>query len=109
KLEIQGYNKRELIFAKKNQLSTYERPQLPKAKALPAPMSAEKAAKKATMKGKYSQLLKKFPARMDYLQYGFEKDYGLYPQTDYMGQKDLPAGYWIYIYPNWYIFKSKNK
>lgn len=109
KVEIQRYNHREVIEATPQQLSLYARPKLAKPKKMPPPMDAKEAAKKATMGGKYSDLLRKIPARMDYLQYGYEKDYGHYPVTDYLGHKDLPAGYWVYIYPDWYIFKTKKK
>ena len=27
----------------------------------------------------------------------------------YAGYRDLPTGYWVYVYPNWYIWGETKK
>ena len=35
-------------------------------------------------------------------------DFGYYQSTSYVGHDNLPAGYWVYVYPFWYIWESAN-
>ncbi len=39
-------------------------------------------------------------------QYGDFYDFGYWSGTSYGGQENLPAGYWVYLAPNWYIFRD---
>ncbi len=39
--------------------------------------------------------------------YGEFRDYGHYRQTDYQDVKDVPAAYWVYVYPHWYVWREK--
>jgi len=59
---------------------------------------------KASVNGKYRRLLKKIEVRGDYGSYGEFRDWGHYEGTSYAGHSDLPAGYWVWVYPNWYIW-----
>ena len=61
----------------------------------------------ATVGGKYSGLLRKIEVADDEKTYGKFKDYGRYTGTSWKGHKDLPAGYWVYVAPNWYIWKNR--
>lgn len=71
------------------------------------PMLSEKdALKKAAVSGKYSKLLKTVPAKQDLAEYGAFKDFGKWDGTAYSGANDLPPGYWVYVYPSWYIWES---
>ena len=59
---------------------------------------------KAMVSGKYSSLLRRFSVPNDKQSYGEFHDYGQYPATSYAGFNDLPAGYWVYVFPHWYIW-----
>lgn len=59
---------------------------------------------KASVNGKYRRLLKKIEVRGDYGSYGEFRDWGHYEGTSYAGYSDLPAGYWVWVYPHWYIW-----
>ncbi|HEX8911495.1 MAG TPA: hypothetical protein VF796_03975 [Humisphaera sp.] len=73
----------------------------PAAEPAPAP------ARQAGPRSRYTKLLRRFAAPQDYGTYGDFYDYGHYPATAaYAGQTDLPAGYWVYLHPDWYIFES---
>ena len=71
---------------------------------LPAELSASDARIKATVDGKYRRLLKKIEVRSDVATYGDFRDFGHWDQTVYSGYSDLPTGYWVWVYPNWYIW-----
>jgi len=62
------------------------------------------ALKKASVEGKYYQLLKKIEVAGDKDNYGDFNDYGHWPGTEYAGYQDLPVGYWVYVAPHWYIW-----
>ena len=59
---------------------------------------------KARAGGKYSKLLRRLKVPQDKQSYTDFKDYGHYQATDYAGYANLPAGYWVYVYPHWYIW-----
>lgn len=67
------------------------------------PREAEALAK-AEVNGKYRNLLTKVAAPDDRGSYTDFRDYGWYAGTSYKGRRDLPQGYWVYVYPYWYIF-----
>jgi len=71
---------------------------------IPAELSANDARIKATVDGKYRRLLKKIEVRSDVATYGDFRDFGHWDRTAYSGHSDLPAGYWVWVYPNWYIW-----
>ena len=62
--------------------------------------------KMATVNGKYSELLRKIRVDSDRSTYGDFYDYGAWEGDSWGGYTDLPAGYWVYVYPHWYIFKA---
>ena len=47
--------------------------------------------------------------KYDYLSYNEFSDYGFSKEPAYGGQTDIPDGYWVYVYPNWYVYKEKDK
>jgi hypothetical protein len=67
------------------------------------PPEAEALAK-AEVKGKYRNLLTKVAAPGDRGSYKDFSDYGWYSGTSYKGRRDLPQGYWVYVYPYWFIW-----
>lgn len=70
----------------------------------PPELSSNDARTKAAVEGKYRRLLKKIEVRSDVASYGEFQDFGHWDGTTYAGYSDLPAGYWVWVYPNWYIW-----
>lgn len=54
--------------------------------------------------GRYKNLLRIIPAEADAAQNGNFRDDGYRDTTTYLGHDNLPKGYWVYVYPNWYIW-----
>lgn len=77
-----------------------------RAAAGPASSNLEQSFKKAQVDGKYAMLLRQFKAEKDAETYHDFKDYGFSNTPEYAGQKDLPAGYWVYVAPYWYIWRD---
>jgi RNA polymerase sigma factor (sigma-70 family) len=71
------------------------------------PASLPDDVKRASVGGKYKRLLKKIEVKTDLENYQEFNDYGEWQGTSYAGHDDLPAGYWVYVYPNWYIWGDK--
>lgn len=65
------------------------------------------ALAKAEVDGKYRGLLQKIGAPDDRERYPEFHDFGHYRETDYLGHKNVPAGYWVYVYPYWYIWEER--
>ncbi len=76
----------------------------------PEPKAEEEALlRKASVDGKYTKLLKKIEVPGDKSTYGEFRDYGQYSGTSYAGFDNLPAGYWVYVSPHWYIWGEMKK
>jgi hypothetical protein len=61
----------------------------------------------ASVNGKYYNLLSTLYVPQDQEGYGNFYDWGYYSGTSYAGYSNLPVGYWVYVYPNWYIWGNK--
>jgi hypothetical protein len=62
---------------------------------------------KAAADGKYRKLLRVIPVASDRGVYGDYKDEGHWPPIrEWGGFKDLPEGYWVYVYPYWFIWRE---
>ena len=61
---------------------------------------------KASAKGKYTKLLAVIHVPGDKDAYGEFKDYGAYEGNEWAGYKGLPKGYWVDVYPYWYIWEG---
>src|SRR5262245_35627751 len=59
---------------------------------------------KAHVNGKYAKLLRKIHVPQDRQGYGDFSDWGQYQATDWQGHRNIPAGFWVYVYPHWYIW-----
>lgn len=59
--------------------------------------------------GKYKNKLLTIHMPEDKERYGNCTDYGWWSGTKYKDSKNLPAGFWVYEYPYWYIYKSKTQ
>lgn len=70
------------------------------------PITGQAGKQKASIGGKYTGLLYTMQVPGDAGQYGAFHDYGRWNETTYAGHRNLPAGYWVYVYPNWYIWKN---
>jgi RNA polymerase sigma factor (sigma-70 family) len=64
--------------------------------------------RKASVWGRYSNLLKKINVPGDRENYGEFHEYGAWQGTSYAGQQNLPVGYWVYVSPDWYIWGAQN-
>jgi hypothetical protein len=58
------------------------------------------------LRHRYQTLLKTLEVPADHDAYGDFCDFGHWSGTSYAGHNDLPAGYWVYLAPNWYIFQD---
>lgn len=65
--------------------------------------------KKATADGKYTKLLAVINVPADRGDYGLFNDYGISDGGDWGGYKGLPRGYWVYVYPHWFIWEKEGK
>jgi len=70
------------------------------------PAGISPAQPAAPARSRYRTLLKRIEVPTDRATYGDFCDYGFWPGTAYAGQNDLPPGYWVYLAPDWYIFKE---
>jgi hypothetical protein len=59
---------------------------------------------KAHADGKYQKLLRRIRVPRDKQSYGEFHDYGHYEGSEWAGFTELPAGYWVYLAPHWYIW-----
>lgn len=58
----------------------------------------------ASVNGKYYNLLMTLYVPQDQASYGNFYDWGYYTGTSYAGYNNIPPGYWVYVYPNWYVW-----
>lgn len=75
---------------------------------LPVIQTTAQALEKASVGGKYSNLLRKVDAAEDRGRYGDFNDYGHSTTGTYAGQTSLPPAYWVYVYPSWYLWEQQN-
>jgi hypothetical protein len=59
-----------------------------------------------TAQHRYRILLTTLTVADDRGSYGDFCDYGYWNGKSYAGHNDLPAGYWVYVAPTWYIYKD---
>ena len=64
---------------------------------------------KASVGGKYGKLLRRIHVPQDRQGYTDFSEYGQYQGTDYAGHANLPPGFWVYVYPHWYIWGEQKK
>jgi hypothetical protein len=57
--------------------------------------------------GKYTDMRNTFYAPNDRRTYGDSYDRG-YRDSSRYGRTDVPAGYWVYSYPYWYVYSKKS-
>ena len=64
-------------------------------------------ATRSSAYGKYRVLRQTLTCRRDERTYGSYRDYGYWGGGSWCGQYGK-AGYWVYSYPKWYIWKYRN-
>jgi hypothetical protein len=72
----------------------------------PAKAEVEGPPALASVHGKYRTLLHCIEVPEDEPQYKRFTDYGFYNGTEWRNHKNLQPGYWVYVYPNWYIWRD---
>lgn len=72
----------------------------------PAPSVSPDMAR-ASVNGKYYNLLRTIYVPSDQNSYGNFYDWGHYTGSSWKGHTNLPPGYWVYVYPNWYIWRDR--
>jgi hypothetical protein len=70
---------------------------------------ADKGIAKARVGGKYAKLLKRIKVPQDKATYQEFSDFGYFEGTSHAGYNDLPPGYWVYVFPYWYIWGELKK
>ncbi len=66
---------------------------------------ANKVPNEARVHGKYVNLLYIIPAPEDRAEYGEFCDWGYWTGTEYADCKNLKPGFWVYVYPKWYVWE----
>jgi hypothetical protein len=64
---------------------------------------------KAHVDGKYQKLLRRIRVPRDKQSYSEFSDYGHYDGSEWAGYNNLPPGYWVYVYPHWYIWEEQKQ
>ena len=64
----------------------------------------EDQLQRASHGGKYQNLLKVIFAPRDREVYGDHLEFGFRDKKEYLGHANLPAGYWVWEWPHWFIF-----
>jgi|GEM_PF-1538856 len=72
----------------------------------PRALPGEESLKKARVHGKYAMLLQQIEVRDDAQTHADFDDFGIWQGTEWAGYKNLPPGYWVYVYPYWYIWRD---
>ncbi|OVE75853.1 hypothetical protein BVX97_03335 [bacterium E08(2017)] len=75
----------------------------------PAIMEPEATKTKASCNGKYTDLLKTITVMHDFTLVGSFNERGYREDDTYHTHRNLPSGYWVYVFPNWYIFENESK
>ncbi len=112
-LEIQQYSTRKIVKADLDRVRKFPpvklKTRIPVHTKPPKVLGEKELLAKARVGGKYKTLLKRIKVEGDYRSYSYFNDFGYYQSTGYAGHENLPAGYWVYVYPFWHIWESENK
>jgi hypothetical protein len=72
----------------------------------PTRFEVETFPEEACVHGKYATLLRRIHCPEDLTAYHRFSDYGMYTGTSWHNYNNLPPGYWVYVYPDWYIWRD---
>jgi hypothetical protein len=88
-------------------VQTSRNPPMPGERGMHETVSLPEASQNSRAEGpKYRHLLRVVNSPNDAKNYGDYYDWGYWSGHEWAGQKNLPAGYWVYITPNWHIFEK---
>ncbi len=62
-----------------------------------------------SFRGKYGNLVRRPHIPQDRRQYGSCRDYGRWSGSSYRGHRNLPRGFWVYSYPYWLIYATRQR
>jgi hypothetical protein len=76
---------------------------------VPGPVgpTPQPGVEKASVNGKYSELSNVIDVPDDRGKYGDFYELGYKTWSSYKGYRNLEKGYWVYVYPSWYVWKKK--
>ncbi len=69
-------------------------------------LADNKVPAQAKVNGKYINLLHIVGAPDDKAQYGSFCDWGYWTGSEYNEAVELKPGFWVYVYPNWYVWEK---
>ncbi len=81
----------------------------PQVRSAPEALPSREARLRASCDGRYRDLLDKIAVPDDQSRYGVFHELGYQGGRTYRGHADLPAGYWVYVYPHWYIWGANEQ
>jgi hypothetical protein len=61
---------------------------------------------RASVDGKYQNLLHSIEVPEDMDEYGKFCDWGYWFANTYAGHTNLKPGFWVYVYPKWYVWEK---
>src|SRR5258708_1220729 len=70
-------------------------------------LPSDKALVKGRVNGKYRMLLRQIKVAADRKQFSDYEDFGYRTETTCADYANLPKGYWVYVYPYWYIWRDR--
>ncbi|MDX1978238.1 MAG: hypothetical protein SFT94_11260 [Pseudanabaenaceae cyanobacterium bins.68] len=73
---------------------------------IPIPSLAQPLPSGASARDKYENLIQVLPCPSDRAKYGNFNDYGYWGGGNWCGQQGS-AGFWVWQYPNWYVWGQK--
>lgn len=73
---------------------------------IPRGVAEEQVPEQATVGGKYSNLVRVVSMPEEEKRYGKFHDFGPWKGGRWGNYENLPAGYWVYVAPNWYVWKD---
>ena len=99
---LQGYNDRTTVWTS---------PEILRPNPTPPQQQTEgsEGQELASVDGRYQDLLRKIEVPYDYLDYGPLQQDGFQATKVYGQYEDLPDGYWVYLYPYWYIWGTDSE
>lgn len=66
----------------------------------------EEQLEMATCNHKYRNLIHTLFAPQEKEVHGLELEFGYRDRAEYLGYNNIPEGYWVFVYPHWFIFES---
>lgn len=95
-------------MARTQQLPQYKQPQYqpPKYQQPQVPQPSKAAVNKSGIQGKYYDLQTILYVPKDREKYSNFCDWGYANSMDYAGYENVPAGYWVYNFPHWFIWQN---